>query len=71
MYRELQRYMMFGNPIELIYLDSKNRISKRIVRIISIEGDTVRVYCYTRRAPRTFQLGNILAVGPIRKPRAS
>jgi hypothetical protein len=26
MNRELQRYMMIGNPIELIYLDSHNRI---------------------------------------------
>jgi hypothetical protein len=71
MLHELKRYLAIGNHIELIYLDSKNRISKRIVRIISIEGDTVKVYCYTRRAPRTFQLWNILAVGPIRKPRAS
>lgn len=71
MNRELQRYMMIGNPIELIYLNSKNRISKRVVRIISIEEDTVKVFCYTRRAPCTFQLGNILAVGPLRKSRAS
>jgi predicted DNA-binding transcriptional regulator YafY len=71
MLRELQRYLAAGNPIELIYLDSRNRITKRVVRLLSIENDVAKAYCYTRRAPRTFQLGNILAVGPIRKPRAS
>lgn len=35
MLRELQRYLAAGNPIELIYLDSRNRISKRVVRLLS------------------------------------
>jgi hypothetical protein len=63
----LQRYLALGNPVELIYLDSKNRISKRVVRHILIEREMVKVYFYARRAPRTFHLQNILAIGPIIK----
>jgi predicted DNA-binding transcriptional regulator YafY len=67
----LQRYLALGNPVELIYLDSKNIISKRVVRLILIEREMVKVYCYARRALRTFHLQNILAIGPIRKQRVS
>lgn len=67
MEKELIRYLNYGNSVELIYLDGKNNITKRTVKLISLDDEYVSVYCYTRRSPRTFRIENILAVAPIQK----
>lgn len=70
MKRDLLRYIKIGSPIDLIYIDSKNQISKRKVKLICIQDELVNVYCYTCKAPRSFRISNILAVSPVQKRKA-
>ncbi|RKD26014.1 hypothetical protein BEP19_03565 [Ammoniphilus oxalaticus] len=65
MIRELRRYLSTGQLCEIIYLDQTDRISQRQVKLMSIKGDQVTAYCYTRRAIRSFYIANVLAVGPV------
>ncbi|GIP32630.1 hypothetical protein [Paenibacillus sp. J2TS4] len=61
---EVSRYI--GRTVEIIYLDRHNRFSQRTVVIKSAEGQRVHAYCLEQRGPRTFIIGNIMAVCPIR-----
>lgn len=66
MKHELLRYMSLSMPVELIYIDGRGRITKRKVKIISISENHMQAYCFTRKAPRSFNINNILAAGPIK-----
>lgn len=65
MLRDLQRYLASNQPVDIIYLDRAGRITKRRLRLIGIDGEHIRAYCYARRSPRTFVIANILAVQPV------
>lgn len=45
----------------VIIYQKKQEITKRVIHPIALEGDRVKAYDYTRRGPRVFLLGNILA----------
>jgi predicted DNA-binding transcriptional regulator YafY len=67
---KLSKYV--GAIVEIIYLDSRGRLTHRTVQIHSIQGDILHAYCYHRQAPRSFKLGNVLAAQPLpRKSRVS
>ncbi|MFS0727703.1 WYL domain-containing protein [Paenibacillus sp. 1P07SE] len=51
-----------GREMTIIYLDRKGVISKRRIQVCGVQGERVRAYCFTARAPRVFLRGNILAV---------
>lgn len=51
--------------IDLMYLDSKGNISKRLVKLLKIQGDTFHVFCFNRNAKRTFITENVLAFVPV------
>ncbi|WP_026908968.1 hypothetical protein [Paucisalibacillus globulus] len=53
--------------IIIFYIDSKNNVTQRYVRVISMNDDSVIAYCLWRKKIRTFKLENILSAGPIRK----
>ncbi|MFN0220464.1 MULTISPECIES: WYL domain-containing protein [Paenibacillus] len=59
----LQKYT--GSTVELIYSDGAERFTKRVVRILSVQGSYVRAYCMERKAVRSFALGGILAYQPV------
>ncbi|OUM96263.1 MAG: hypothetical protein A9Z00_07435 [Thermobacillus sp. ZCTH02-B1] len=59
----MQKYI--GRRIEIIYLSSDGRFTKRTIRVIDVRGGIVRAYCITSGAPRTFRIANILAVRPV------
>lgn len=52
--------------IVIFYMDSKNNITQRYVRVIKIHGDSIFVYCYYRKKVRTLKLDNILSAEPVR-----
>jgi predicted DNA-binding transcriptional regulator YafY len=68
--RELQRYQAQQQVVELIYLNRSGQISKRAVRIYSVDGERIKAFCYSRRAFRVFTIGNILAVVPLQRRAA-
>jgi len=53
--------------IEIIYLNSQEEVSQRIVRVLSATDHYVKAYCYTKRQLRTFKRDNILSTGAVRK----
>ncbi|RKQ14203.1 transcriptional regulator [Ureibacillus endophyticus] len=56
--------------IDMMYIDQNNVITKRRIKVAKITGNTIRAYCFTRHANRTFTIENILAFKPvIRKER--
>jgi predicted DNA-binding transcriptional regulator YafY len=64
---ELNLTKYIGRDMELIYVDSRNRISRRTVLLRSVHGSVIRAYCYRRNAPRCFRTDRILAILPREK----
>ncbi|KON88930.1 hypothetical protein AF332_20475 [Sporosarcina globispora] len=63
----LSRAASNGELLEMIYLDNKGVISQRKVKVLSLDDESFRAYCYARSQQRTFLIRNVLSVGPERK----
>ena len=50
---------------EMIYMNNNGEISKRRVKVLSVEGNTFKAYCFLRNTKRTFKVDNVLAFVPI------
>ncbi|MFD1038928.1 hypothetical protein ACFQ3N_11075 [Virgibacillus byunsanensis] len=59
----LQRSIDNKEKIVIFYMDKDNTVTKRSIRVINFNEDTILAYCYWRRKIRTFKLNNILSVG--------
>ncbi|WP_425623044.1 WYL domain-containing protein [Brevibacillus borstelensis] len=70
MKKELQRAIVQQQHIEIIYLGSQGKATKRTIRQLEIAGDRLKAYCLTRKAPRVFVIDNILAINPVVVDRA-
>lgn len=51
--------------VDMIYLAKNGDVSKRRIKVLQIDGDLFRAYCYLRRSNRTFKIDNILAFVPV------
>lgn len=51
--------------VELMYIDSKGKVSQRRVKVLKIQGDTFQVFCFKRNAKRTFIIDSVLTCVPI------
>lgn len=60
-HKELEISLHEHRPISLIYLDKQGTISQRIVQVNQLHPEEVRVYCLTKKAPRTLRRDQILA----------
>lgn len=58
----MQKYI--GRVIEIIYQDNRGAFTKRRIRVIAVDGDKVKAYCYAARAPRVFAASRIMAAQP-------
>jgi len=47
--------------VTIMYEDDKGNITKRNIKVISIDGNRVKAYCYLRRKIRIFNRNHILA----------
>ena len=63
--KELQRAIDQQQQIQIIYIGSDGQTTQRKLRSLKINGENLKAYCLTRRAPRVFAIGNILAVMPL------
>jgi predicted DNA-binding transcriptional regulator YafY len=50
-----------NRPVEIIYMDQQERLTKRIIFVKKIENDKVIAFCTLRDQNRTFDMTNILA----------
>ena len=56
-----------GQEVEMIYIDSNNKISQRKVKVLSVNQDYIKAFCYLSYAPRTFKRENILSIGQLKE----
>lgn len=57
--------MQLNQISEMIYMNNNGEISKRRVKVLSVEGNTFKAYCFLRNTKRTFKIENILAFVPV------
>lgn len=65
MRQDIEKYLVTGQVVEMIYLDRRGFASKRKIRLYSLQGNHVKAYCLTRKAYRIFLLDHILAIYPV------
>ena len=56
-----------GEVLEMIYQDDKGNLSQRRIKVLTLNDESFKAFCYIRKQQRTFKLGNILSIGPVRK----
>jgi predicted DNA-binding transcriptional regulator YafY len=56
-----------GERLELIYMSNKSELSQRIIKVLDVQEDSFKAYCYTRKQFRTFKMSNVLSIGRLRK----
>lgn len=53
--------VQFDQISEMIYMNNNGEISKRRVKVLSVEGNTFKAFCFLRNTRRTFKVNNVLA----------
>lgn len=61
----LYRSMEQREKIMIMYLDQKEQLTQRYIRVLTIHDDHILAFCYWRKQMRTFKLNQILAIGPM------
>jgi hypothetical protein len=54
-----------GRTVVIVYMDKKERISKRTIRVIRIDAGTVHAIDMSCNGPRRFAVERVLAVQPV------
>lgn len=57
----LLKLQMENRPVDIIYINNRDRITKRTIYIKRIDQDKVIAFCTLRDQNRTFDITNILA----------
>ncbi|MDM8100917.1 hypothetical protein [Oceanobacillus oncorhynchi] len=55
------------DKIMIYYMDSKGKVSQRIIRVVGLDDKRVLAYCYFRKQVRSFKLENILSCGQAKR----
>lgn len=59
---QILKAMKYHQLIDVIYIAKNGAITKRRVKVLTVAGGSMQVYCHTKKAKRTFILDQILAV---------
>lgn len=62
---QILKAMKYHQLIDVIYIAKNGSITKRRVKVLTVAGGSMQVYCHTKKAKRTFILDQILAVKPV------
>lgn len=65
----LKRAAGSRQKLEMIYLNNGGQLSQRIIKVIAVTESTIKAYCYSKRQFRTFNIANVLSIGPVRRGR--
>jgi predicted DNA-binding transcriptional regulator YafY len=60
-----QRALGSRQRVIIMYMDGKNQITHREVRVLKINEDYLLVYCFAREGVRTLKRSNILSARPV------
>lgn len=55
-----------GRIVTIIYQDRSGSFTQRRIRVLAVDGDKIKAYCYNAGAPRLFMADRILAVEEVR-----
>lgn len=65
----INQALKMQRKIEIIYMCDKG-ITKRVIKPIKLEGDTLEGFCYIRNAIRKFKMDGILSAGYVINKKA-
>ena len=57
--------MRYNESVDMMYMSNGGVISKRRIKVLQINEDNFRAYCYLRKSKRTFRIDNVLALVPV------
>lgn len=63
----LTRSVESKEKIVIFYIDSRDQVTQRYIRVLQVNDGLTLAYCYYRKEVRVFKLDNILSAGPIQK----
>lgn len=58
--------MEYNQIVEVICMKENGEISKRRVKVLSVDDNTFKAYCFLRNTKRTFKIENVLAFVPVK-----
>lgn len=58
--------MQYNQIVEIICMKENGEISKRRVKVLSVDDNTFKAYCFLRNTKRTFKIENVLAFVPVK-----
>lgn len=64
---ELIKSIERGQIMEMMYLAKDGSVSQRRIKVLQVEGELFRAYCFLRKAKRKFLINNVLALDPVIK----
>lgn len=64
---QLLRSVECGGILEMMYLAKDGSVSQRRIKVLQVEGELFRAYCFLRKAKRKFLINNVLALDPVIK----
>lgn len=62
---KILKAMQYNQIVEMIYMKKNGEISKRRVRVLSVDDNTFKAKCFLRNTKRTFKIENVLAFVPV------
>ncbi|MEK3935905.1 transcriptional regulator [Sporosarcina sp. FSL W7-1349] len=65
MRKTLEKSVIYGEVLEMMYLAKDGQISKRRIKVIQVGESSFRAFCYMRGSRRTFTIDNVLALVPL------
>lgn len=63
----LNKSLYEKEKIMIYYMDSKGKVSQRIIRVVGVDDKRVLAYCYYRKQVRSFKMENILSCGQVKR----
>ncbi|MET3698304.1 hypothetical protein SAMN05877753_108159 [Bacillus oleivorans] len=65
MQNKLLKWMIEGKIVEIIYESKQKQLTQRKIKILEIQDNQVKAYCYFRDQIRTFQIDQVLSAFPV------
>jgi len=61
----IEKAMRSNRQLEVLYMSGSGQITKRWIKVLTVNTYYFVAYCFLRRSTRTFNLNNVLACVPI------
>lgn len=65
MRNQIIKSMRYNESLDMMYMSNDEIISKRRIKVLSINEGTFQGYCFLRKSKRTFRVDNVLALVPV------